>query len=164
MSTTITIFVPGVPAPGGSKTASVIRRKGGAIVTRANGSPMVIVRDAGGKKNASWKEACKVFGCQAYKGPPLDGPLQATVVFAMPRPKHHFRTGKRAGELLDTAPRWHTAKPDATKLWRSTEDALTGIFWTDDAQIVKQEISKRYMSAGERPGASIQLTRLEVRS
>jgi Holliday junction resolvase RusA-like endonuclease len=34
--------------------------------------------------------------------------------------------------------------PDATKLLRGLEDALTGVVWHDDAQIVSQHVEKRY--------------------
>ena len=72
----------------------------------------------------------------------------------MPRPKGHYRTGKNALILRKNAPEHPTTKPDATKLLRSTEDALTGILWKDDAQIWCQNVTKTY---GECPGAQIQV-------
>jgi Holliday junction resolvase RusA-like endonuclease len=77
------------------------------------------------------------------------------VTFLMPRPKGHFRTGKRAHILREAAPLYHTSKPDATKLLRATEDALTGILWHDDAQIAMQIVKKRYTSSN--PGAEIKI-------
>ena len=35
-------------------------------------------------------------------------------------------------------------KPDVLKLARSTEDALTGLIWMDDAQVWEMQILKRY--------------------
>ena len=35
-------------------------------------------------------------------------------------------------------------RPDATKLVRAVEDALTGLVWRDDAQVVIQTVRKRY--------------------
>ncbi len=35
-------------------------------------------------------------------------------------------------------------KPDATKLVRALEDALTRIVWKDDAQVVTQVVHKRF--------------------
>jgi Holliday junction resolvase RusA-like endonuclease len=46
-------------------------------------------------------------------------------------------------------------RPDATKLWRPTEDALTGIVWRDDSQIIRQLVRKRYCGPGEVPGAEV---------
>lgn len=43
----------------------------------------------------------------------------------------------------------HTVKPDASKLLRAIEDALTTILWRDDAQIVTACISKAYAPATE---------------
>lgn len=90
--------------------------------------------------------------------PPMDGPLAVDVVFWMPRPKHHYGKGKSAGRLKPNAPKYHTVKPDATKLWRSTEDALTGLAWRDDAAVADQRVRKLY---GETPGAEIRIWKLD---
>lgn len=47
-----------------------------------------------------------------------------------------------------SAPHYPAVKPDATKLVRAVEDALTGICWRDDAQIVNQDVRKRYADTG----------------
>lgn len=135
---TYTFFVPGTPKPGGSKRAFII--KGRAILT-----------DASGKAGKDWRGDVKVFA-RGRIDKPLAGALTLKVDFHMPRPKSHYRTGKHAGVLRDDAPVWHTSKPDATKLLRSLEDALTGIAWADDSQIAVQAVSKVY---SETPGASV---------
>jgi hypothetical protein len=86
----------------------------------------------------------------------MTGAIAVEVVFKMPRPQSHLG---RAGNPLPSAPAFHTTRPDATKLWRSTEDALTGIMWSDDAQIVLQTIQKRYADTGEHPGVWINVMR-----
>jgi len=143
----IAFTVPGIPRPGGSKTATVIRRKGGAIVMK-NGRPLVTTRESG-KHTAEWRQTVAYFARKAYQGEPLRVPLMVGVVFTMPRPKNHYRAN---GELKPNAPAWHASKPDATKLMRAAEDALSGIVWADDSIIVRQHVSKAY---GERPGMSI---------
>jgi len=40
-------------------------------------------------------------------------------------------------------------RPDASKLVRAIEDALTKILWRDDSQVVDLRISKHYAPAGE---------------
>jgi Holliday junction resolvase RusA-like endonuclease len=72
----------------------------------------------------------------------------------MPRPKYHF-TSK--GKLKDTAPYWHTVKPDTTKMLRAAEDALKDILWHDDGQVALQSNGKRY---GNQPGAQITVMNL----
>lgn len=131
-----TAFIPGKPIPGGSKTATVIRRKGGEIVMK-NGRPLVTTRDDA-KGNAEWKAEVKWEARRLWRGDPIPKgvPVWLAVVFYMPRLSSHFGTGRNAGQLKANAPTWHTVKPDGTKLMRALEDALTGIVWTDDAQVV----------------------------
>lgn len=138
----IAFHVPGIPAPGGSKKFVGLSKKTGRAI---------LVDDAG-KRNKDWRSAVAWAGKAAMQGRPLlDGPLKARFEFIMPRPKCHFGTKG----LKPSAPAWPTVKPDALKLTRSSEDALTGIVWTDDAQIVKEEIEKRYAAPGEASGAVI---------
>jgi Holliday junction resolvase RusA-like endonuclease len=139
------IFIPGIPKPGGSKRAFKHRHTDRIIVTD----------DA--KGNADWKRDVKVFAHMAHPAPPLDGPLAVSVVFIMPRPKWHFGTGGNSGKVKSSAPMHPTTKPDATKLWRSTEDALTGVLWLDDAQVVEQSVKKIY---GDTPGAQVTVWQL----
>lgn len=143
----VAFFVPGVPAPGGSKKA----------LPRPGGGPPLIVDDA--KRNKPWRSRVAAFALAAMADrPPLEGPLQFQVTFSMPRPKGHYRTGRRAGELKPGAPHYHTTKPDATKLLRALEDALKGICWLDDSQVAIQRVYKVYQS--DRPGAFVSVWRL----
>lgn len=139
-------WVPGIPQPGGSKKGFVNPR------TRR----VVIVEDA--KRNKDWRAVVSLAARETYEGTPLQGPLSLRVTFYLPRPRGHYRTGRNAHALRDSAPHFPTTKPDTTKLLRSTEDALSGILWGDDSQIVKQYAAKRYVGdeAGQ-PGAWIEL-------
>lgn len=139
--------VPGVPAPGGSKKAFASPKTG----------KIVVLDDA--KNNKGWRQQVAVFASQAMAGaPPLDGPLTVSVLFTMPRPLSHYGTGRNLGQLKTWAVlRYPTTKPDATKLWRAAEDALKGIVWHDDAQVVRQEVAKVY---GELEGMEIEVQRV----
>jgi len=68
----------------------------------------------------------------------IEGEIMLCTYFQFARPKSHYRTGKYAGELKDSAPKYHTQKPDVTKLVRGVEDALSKIIYRDDCIIVKQ--------------------------
>lgn len=134
----IRMWVPGLPQPGGSKKAFVLKKgsmAGRAVVTDAN------------PKAKGWKSTVSLVASEHISSP-FDGPISVEVEFRMPRPKGHF--GKRG--LLNSAPMHHTVRPDLTKCWRSTEDALKGIAWRDDSQVVDQRICKVY---AESPGALI---------
>ena len=137
----ITICIPGIPKPGGSKK-SFPHSKTGKIVTI----------DAC-KMNKDWRNTVSIYAKQAYKEKPLSGPLKLKIVFLMPRPKNHYKKVKGFGtKLKDDAPLYHTIRPDITKLIRSLEDALTGIIWNDDAQIVNQSSTKIYSNV---PGVMV---------
>lgn len=129
-----TFRVDGVPAPGGSKRA---------FPHRTTGRMMVV--DAGGKKTKEWREKVAAAGTAAMNIEQLgiiESDIVATFRFAMPRPKSHFNTQGEIKERFKDAQ--HIVRPDTTKLVRSTEDALTGIIWKDDAQITHQTASKFY--------------------
>ncbi|MFA6046499.1 MAG: RusA family crossover junction endodeoxyribonuclease [Phycisphaerales bacterium] len=137
----ITFQVHGVPAPGGSKRGFFSPKTKRVIITE----------DC--KRSKPWRALVSSAALDAHQGEPLDGPLRLEVEFVLPRPKHH--TGARG--LKASAPHFHVIAPDSTKLLRSTEDALKGICWHDDAQVAVQSVSKRY---GPRPGAVVRVSRL----
>ena len=135
-----TLWVPGHPRPGGSKTA-FRTPKGRKVVKEA------------GKHTPAWRSQVADLAAGAWEGPPVrDRPLSLSLEFVLPRPKKHFRTGQKAHLLRDDAPTFHCSKPDLTKLVRAVEDSLTGIVWHDDAQVVVQSAMKRY---GDAPGVRI---------
>ena len=74
-----------------------------------------------------------------------NGPVRLTLDFTYLRPKGHF---KKHGDLSTAGKKkpYPTVKPDLTKLVRAVEDALTGLIWRDDTQVVYQSNSKTYGS------------------
>lgn len=137
----IQFFVEGKPEPGGSKRAFYVPKLKRAVVTDDN------------PKAKDWKALVKAVARKNYLGDPLGCALRVFCLFTVARPKHHYRTGKKSHLLRDNAPQYPTTKPDGTKLFRSTEDALTGVIWDDDAQVVSQTIQKRYAELGKPTGA-----------
>lgn len=120
--------VYGVAAPAGSKTVAYAK-EGRAFV-----------RDAS-KRAAPWKRLVAQVAGEAMGGAPLlEGPLSLTVAVVVPRPKSHY--GARG--LRPSAPPAPTTRPDLTKYLRGIEDALTGVVWRDDAQVITQTAEKRY--------------------
>ncbi len=137
MGKRIKFFVPGKPRPAGSKRA---------IHHRVTGK--IIVLDMSGKPGKAWRKAVAVAAKAAMCGPPLDVPLRLHLIFVFSRPKSHYGTGRNRANLKASAPRLPGVQPDATKLLRSVEDAMTGIVYEDDALIVYQLVEKCY--AGDR--------------
>lgn len=126
----VTFDVLGVPAPQGSKRAFVVGKR--AVVTEDS------------KRSAPWRDSVAAAGVAAMGGlSALDGALQVTIQFRMPRP----RSVKR---------RYPSVKPDIDKLARAVLDGLTAAaVIVDDSRVISLTAEKVY---AEVPGASIRVT------
>jgi Holliday junction resolvase RusA-like endonuclease len=108
-----------------------------------------VIVDDSGQAGKDWRGDVKRFALEAYQGAPLIGGLAVQMSFKLPRPKAHFHAD---GRLRKNAPVWHTTKPDALKMARAVEDALTGIVWKDDAIICVEILEKIYSAT---PGVDV---------
>lgn len=144
----LSFSVSGVPRPGGSKRAFKLRNSDRVVVTDAN--PHV----------KEWRAQVVDAAVDVLPiGLRFSGPLAVRMDFYMPRPKGHYGTGRNAGVLKDSSPRWPSVKPDVLKLARAVEDALTNVVWQDDALIVREFLFKWY--ADDRaPGVEVQVDAL----
>ena len=79
---------------------------------------------------------------------PKDTALRISLSFYFPRPKAHFRTGRYAHLLKDSAPPyWNMIKtPDVDNLVKFVLDALNGNLYVDDKQVVELEARKCYVN------------------
>lgn len=140
----IRIVVRGMPAPQGSKSFKGMTRAGRAILTESS------------KKVKPWrldvKAAAEEFRARSGMAP-IDGPVVASMVFTMPKPKSAPKTRRT----------YPMRTPDLSKLLRSTEDALTDAgIWTDDARVIRYDrLSKVYPNEGidalDSPGCVIEI-------
>ena len=126
------LFVPGTPAPQGSK-----RHVG-------NGRLIEMSKTLG-----PWRERVALAVHQAG-WQPLAGPVAVDLTFVMPRPK--------SAPKRSTPPA--TKRPDIDKLTRAILDAVTGIALVDDAQVVELHANKRLADPGCQPGVWITVTDL----
>lgn len=134
MPTTFHLTVYGDVQPAGSKRAFINPRSGRAIVTDAN------------RKAKDWKAQVAQHAGEHFHGELLTGPLFVTFTFYRPRLASHYGSGRNEGVLKASAPAYPTTRPDALKLARGCEDALTGVIWRDDSQIVTELLEKRWGS------------------
>lgn len=135
--------VYGSAKPAGSKRAFRYRAK--------SGGHKIAITDAN-PNSRDWKTIVSQAVGDARGGQSLlSGPLSLSLVFVVARPKGHF--GKRG--LLPSAPSHPAKRPDLLKLARAVEDALTGVVWRDDSQIVTEVLNKVYGNP-ERVEISIQ--------
>ena len=134
---TITFRVYGIPQPKGSTKAFMRPGMRFPVITNDN------------TKNKSW--AAIVSGEAQRHRPPalLEGPLRLDLWFHLRKPQ----------SLPKRRPSWPTKKPDLSKVTRAVEDALTGIIWKDDAQVVVSTQTKCYSDA---PGVEITVTPLDT--
>lgn len=128
---TLRFSVDGLPVPQGSMRAFVV--KGRAMVTHGKGRELGV-----------WRQAIAARARQAG-AVPLDGPLAITLAFRLLRPASRRKR--------DVHP---DRRPDLDKLVRSALDALTGIAFRDDAQIVRVLAEKTYSVSF--PGLTVTLT------
>lgn len=146
--TKILIFVQDTPRPGGSKIAGFNRKTGKSFVRAAN------------PHTATWRDSVRHAGLLVYKGRPIEAACLVKYCFYFTRPKSHYGSGKNSQILKPSAPKHHTKKPDLTKLERSTEDALTGIIWKDDCQVMECQKEKKYCEPWEIEGCQIEIETL----
>jgi crossover junction endodeoxyribonuclease RusA len=144
----IVITVTGTPAPQGSKKGFVV------------GNRAVIVDD-NKPKLRNWRAdvkdaAAKALAARAPYVTEWQGAVGVEIEFRFARPLGHYRTGRNAHILRDTAPRHPQVKPDIDKTTRAVLDALkdAGAI-RDDARVTDLHAIKRYCLRGQLPGATI---------
>lgn len=124
------IFVAGRPAPQGSK-----RHVGNGIMVESS------------KAVAPWRTTVAWHAAQAYQGAPLQGAVQVVLRFVMPRPVSTPKS--KTPEAIK--------KPDLDKLVRAIFDALSGVVWRDDSQVVEVLADKVIAGLDEQPGCHLRV-------
>lgn len=121
------VFVPGAPAPQGSK-----RHVGRGILIESS------------KAVGPWRERVALAAHSHARGL-IPGPVHVRLNFVMPRPKSAPRRS--------TPPA--VKRPDVDKLARAVLDALTDVWIEDDSHVTHLTATKRLAEIGEEPGVHI---------
>lgn len=142
--------VIGVPQTAGSKTA--IKQPDGRVNVVESGN-----REA----KRTWRGDIRDAATRAIAASPdnwwqYDGPVLLTLTFHRARPQGHFGSGRNARALKPSAPRWPLSAPDLLKMARAVEDALQGVVYVNDAQIVEEILRKDYGP----PGVAVEVVQL----
>lgn len=146
--------IAGKAEPAGSKKAFALRGKGGKPILTKTGQPIINVVDDN-DDSRDWKARVADAAAQQWGDRPLlTEPLWFRATFYRLRNQGDYGTGKNAGTIKQSSPNWPATKPDVLKLTRAVEDALSGIVYADDAQIVSERIDKRY---GDKPRVEIEI-------
>lgn len=134
MTEPLTFVVFGVAQPQGSAKAFMPRGARFPVVTSDN--PQV----------KGWRQLVAQAASAALNGSGqlTEGAVRVVAEFYLPRPK------SLAKKTLA-----HMTRPDVDKLARAISDALTGVVWRDDSQVVQLKVSKFYAAPGDSPRAVI---------
>jgi crossover junction endodeoxyribonuclease RusA len=127
----VTFTVPGEAVPQGNLRA----------VTTGKGNIRLI--DKAQRRGQPWRAAIQWMARQEMRGGALiTGPVCVIIRFDRPRPMGHF--GKNGLNASGRRSAYPATRPDLGKLARAIEDALTGIVYRDDSQIVEEHLEKRW--------------------
>lgn len=130
----IEFFVPGVPAPQGSK-----RHVGRGILIESS------------KAVGPWRERV-ALAAHGHAEQLLTGPVRVRLGFVLPRPK----SARKSTTIT-------TKRPDVDKLARACLDAITGVVIRDDSQVVDLHATKR-LALTDLPGVRIEIEETELES
>ncbi len=139
----IDIFVEGNPKPQSRPRVSVRGGRGFAY-------------NADSKEMQAWKKALD-SALAEIPDRGLDGPMHVELVFRLPRPKAHYRTGKFSHLLKDSAPGDEGSRCDVDNLSKVVLDKITRSgYWIDDNQVVFMSVRKRW-AFEEDPGCEVRV-------
>lgn len=138
----ITFSVPGDPIPQPRIRVSTRGGFGRAYVPASH--PVHVYRQA-------IALAAKAAGCK-----PNDNDIELEVEAIFARPKSHY---KAAGELTSRAPR-RPPKCDWDNIGKAVSDALNGVAYQDDDQVIDGRVRRRYGRRREPARTVITIRRL----
>ena len=101
------------------------------------------------KKTQDFETEVREAAKQAMTREPLEGPLAVYLYFRLPIPQSYSK--KRSAACLTGSER-PTKKPDLDNLAKSVLDALNGVIYLDDSQIVSLHMTKVY---SQHPGIDL---------
>jgi len=134
---TFQVTVPGIPKPQGRPRGRGFNRDGGSIG----------VQFYDPKTSREWKETVTILVTKAareLKWYPVDGAVSVHLDFDLPRPKS-----------LPKGVLHHVKRPDVDNCAKAVLDAVRGVLYLDDSQIVLLNVTKSYSAEpGVRIGCS----------
>lgn len=124
----VSFTVVGIAQPKGSTRAFIPKGWTRPIITTDN------------PKSKGWQQLVTEQAQTVAQDGLFIGPVLLSAIFCLPRP-----------ESLPKRVLHHTKKPDLDKLVRSTKDALKGVLYRDDSQVVKLHAAKVYAAVAAAP-------------
>ena len=130
------VFIPGIPVA--QERPGVARKKGGKF-------SHLYEKEA----SRAYKLAISLVAKTSFVGPPYSGPVVLIIEVRRPIPERWSKKKKEDAMMQRIRP---TTKPDLTNYEVLAENALTGIVYHDDAQVVDKFTRKVY---AKEPGLRI---------
>lgn len=106
-------------------------------------------------KTVNYETLVKQLYIEKYFQKQLSGPIKATITAYMPIPKSESKV--RKGKMREGKIR-PTKKPDWDNIGKIITDALNGLAYDDDKQIVDARVIKLY---GDQPRVEVELEEIE---
>lgn len=126
MGRVVTFTIPGRPRTKNARKAFVVGGKARVVESKRT------------RKNES---DVRVLAAQHAPDKPFSGPVCLKVVFCFVPPKS---TPKWKREAMLEARHQHVKRPDIENMVKLVNDALQGVFYHDDSQVMELEAAKEY--------------------
>lgn len=136
------LTITGKPIPKARPRARLIRGR----------KPFVSIYDSQKAETAGVQKQLKLI----FKSEPFLTPLSLSVDFYIQRPRSHYGTGRNVGKLKPSAPKCNIKKPDIDNYIKFIMDAMNGIVYKDDSQVVCVKAWKLYAEEEEKTVISIE--------
>lgn len=146
LTRSVSITVPGAPAPKGSMKCIGARGGRGHQLIESNA------------KTKPWRENVAQAAKRAPEQADKQQPVEVDITFYLERPRSHYGTGRNSDVVKPSAPTYPTSHGagDKDKLERTVLDALQDAgMLPDDAQVVGGTTVKLYALHGQNPGVQI---------
>ena len=150
-----------IPLPAAGKCSHGFYRK-----WTARAHPITHIKNSDGSRKPHpiilWRKLIVVASKIAWPHRQVDCPVLVDRVFRFTRIQAHWGTGKNAGKLKASAPKYHSVQPDPDNCDKPLFDSLkiAGIL-RDDGRISDGRCTKLYCNPGEQPGCTITIYTLE---
>jgi len=102
-----------------------------------------------------FKATVRLAASAAYSGPPLEGHIWLALLFVMPRPR------AKCWKKKPMPREWYSGAKDRDNLQKGLLDALNGLTWCDDKQVVSGPCDVVIASGCEQPHVSVVIETLD---
>lgn len=134
MKLILRLFVPGEPRGKGRARSVALRNSDGSLKTRmtANGKQAPLMVHMTDDKTRTYEGMIKSLAVDRIVKP-SSAPIYLELIIGMPIPKSWPSWKASAAISGEIEP---TAKPDSDNVLKAVKDALNGVVWNDDCQVV----------------------------